>query len=119
MPGFDRTGPNGQGPITGRGMGCCQAIDQTGRMPVGRRGGCGFARRGGRGLKGFGPAAGRGHYRNIEAGYEQVESVDIEGREDGRIEMQNQIDSLKVQLNEIKDLLTAKATEKITEKKEK
>lgn len=120
MPGFDRTGPNGQGPMTGRGMGCCQAVDQTGRMPVGRRGGCGFGRRGGRGLRqGFGPAAGRGRYRNIEAGYEQVESVDIEGREDGRIEMQNQIDSLKVQLNEIKDLLTAKATEKITEKKEK
>ncbi len=118
MPGFDRTGPNGQGPITGRGMGCCQAIDQTGRMPVGRRGGCGFAR--GRGLRQrFGPAAGRGRYRNIETDYEQVEPVDVEERDDGRIEMQNQIDSLKVQLVEIKDLLTAKATEKITEKKEK
>ncbi|GAB1353487.1 hypothetical protein MASR1M12_22230 [Erysipelotrichia bacterium] len=122
MPGFDRTGPNGQGPMTGCGMGCCQAVDQTGRMPVGRRGGCGFGRGGGRGRglrQGFGPAAGRGRYRNIETGYEQVEPVDIEERGDGRIEMQNQIDSLKVQLVEIKDLLTARATEKITEKKEK
>jgi hypothetical protein len=23
MPGFDRTGPRGLGPMTGRGMGCC------------------------------------------------------------------------------------------------
>lgn len=120
MPGFDRTGPNGQGPMTGRAMGCCQTADQTGHVPVGRRGGCGFGRGGGRGLRqGFGPAAGRGRYRNIEADFEQVEPVDVEGREDGRIEMQNQIDLLKVQLAEIKDLLTAKATEKITEKKEK
>jgi len=119
MPGFDRTGPNGQGPMTGRGMGYCQATDPNGSMPAGRRGG-GFGRGGGRGLRrGFGPAAGRGRYRNVDAGFERVEPVDVEEREDVRIELQNQIDSLKVQLAEIKDLLTGKEAGKITEKKEK
>ncbi|NMC35409.1 DUF5320 domain-containing protein [Candidatus Beckwithbacteria bacterium] len=39
MPGFDQTGPTGQGPMTGRGMGFCS-------WGYGR----GFGRRAGRGL---------------------------------------------------------------------
>lgn len=39
MPKFDGTGPNGQGPMTGRGMGPC-----TGGVAYGRRG-CGFGYR--------------------------------------------------------------------------
>ncbi len=45
MPGFDRTGPRGEGPLTGRGFGCC-------------RRGFGFGR-------GFGMRFGRGRgFRN-------------------------------------------------------
>jgi len=65
MPGFDRTGPLGEGPMTGRGLGRCgkakttQASDVApgravglGDSPVGGRGpgrGGGRGRRGGRG----------------------------------------------------------------------
>lgn len=31
MPGFDRTGPRGQGPITGRGQGYCETPNSSGR----------------------------------------------------------------------------------------
>ncbi|MBN1821434.1 MAG: DUF5320 domain-containing protein [Prolixibacteraceae bacterium] len=39
MPGFDRTGPDGQGPLSGRGMGKCRGektadeVKTTGRRP--------------------------------------------------------------------------------------
>lgn len=49
MPRGDRTGPMGQGPVTGRGLGYCSGMD---RIPVR---GCGF----GRGY-GFGRGKGRG-----------------------------------------------------------
>jgi hypothetical protein len=39
MPGFDQTGPQGQGPMTGKGMGPCGG---------GVRRGCGYRRCGGR-----------------------------------------------------------------------
>jgi len=39
MPKFDGTGPNGQGPMTGRGFGPCGGNMGQG---FGRRGGCGF-----------------------------------------------------------------------------
>jgi hypothetical protein len=48
MPGFDRTGPQGAGPRTGRGMGYCNSYSQT---PV-FRGGLGLGRGGaGRGWR--------------------------------------------------------------------
>ncbi len=65
MPGFDRTGPLGEGPMTGRGLGRCGKAKTTlasdvapgravrlGDGPVGGRGpgrGGGRGRRGGRG----------------------------------------------------------------------
>lgn len=60
MPGFDRTGPNGQGPITGRGLGRCNAPsnDRTeedeSRGGRGRGSGFAFGRGRGRGGRGFG-----------------------------------------------------------------
>ncbi|MDK2954798.1 MAG: hypothetical protein PWQ57_294 [Desulfovibrionales bacterium] len=56
MPGFDGSGPNGQGPMSGRGMGYCAA--GAGREPgFGRGRGCGR----GRGLgQGQGQGLGRG-----------------------------------------------------------
>ncbi len=40
MPGFDKTGPRGQGPMTGRGLGPC-----GGGMAWGRGCGCGYGYR--------------------------------------------------------------------------
>ncbi len=69
MPGFDRSGPMGQGSQTGRGMGKCNPdaplTEQSygfGRGMGCRRGfGAGFGgagRGGGRGMNSFGPAVG-------------------------------------------------------------
>ncbi len=61
MPGFDRTGPQGAGPRTGRGMGYCNSIyqDDVVNQDKGFRGEFGIGRRG----------AGRGwRYRNFASG---------------------------------------------------
>jgi hypothetical protein len=57
MPGGDRSGPMGMGPMTGRGMGYCGGYDAPGwaNWGPGRR----FAGRGRRG--GFGPGRGGGY----------------------------------------------------------
>ena len=46
MPGFDRSGPKGQGSMTGRGREKCNSLDRTNNFPTGRgRGlGMGFGR---------------------------------------------------------------------------
>jgi len=48
MPAFDGSGPQGQGPMTGRGMGSCGRV-----RGMGRRFGFGFGRGIGRGLGRF------------------------------------------------------------------
>ena len=59
MPGGDRTGPMGLGPMTGRGAGYCAGYSVPGYMnPVFGRGFWGFGRGGGRGW--FGRGGGRG-----------------------------------------------------------
>jgi len=66
MPGGDRTGPMGEGPRTGWGMGYCgpgaAAEVPAGQVDVGRGFGPGFGRGGGRGRGGRG--GGRG-WRNL------------------------------------------------------
>ena len=44
MPKLDRTGPMGQGPMTGRGMGPCGGGQAYGRGGAGRRRGLGWRR---------------------------------------------------------------------------
>ncbi len=61
MPGNDRTGPNGEGPMTGRGLGLCGNGER--RTGTGARlgFGAGFGRGYGRGLgRGFGRGRGLG-----------------------------------------------------------
>jgi hypothetical protein len=64
MPGGDRTGPMGQGPITGRGMGYCQGNDHPGYgsspWNPGRGPGRGFRR---------GPGYGRGRRLGLRGGF--------------------------------------------------
>ena len=51
MPGGNGTGPNGMGPMTGRGLGYCSGAATYG---IGRRFGCGMGRGSGRGMgRGF------------------------------------------------------------------
>lgn len=57
MPGFDGTGPMGQGPRTGRGMGYCPPGPPRYVNPPRFFGGMGLAWRRGRG-RGFGPGRG-------------------------------------------------------------
>ncbi len=69
MPFGDRTGPNGLGPMTGRGAGYCAGYSASGYAnPVGGRGfygrGAGFGRGGGRG---FGRGFGRGSRQRFYA----------------------------------------------------
>ncbi|MBN2789263.1 MAG: DUF5320 domain-containing protein [Candidatus Delongbacteria bacterium] len=55
MPRGDRTGPNSEGPMTGRRMGYCAGNDRPGYTESNQyfgRGGGGFRRRGGRGFGG-------------------------------------------------------------------
>lgn len=51
MPGGDRTGPLGQGPLTGRGAGFCRGADVPGFANAGYGRGFGFGRGGGRGWR--------------------------------------------------------------------
>lgn len=67
MPAFDGTGPWGQGPLTGRGMGFCAGCPVPGHMnSIGGRGHRGQGRGGGRGMGG---GMGRGRGRGTGAGY--------------------------------------------------
>jgi len=77
MPGFDQTGPQGQGPMTGRGMGPC-----NGGM---RRGmGCG---------RGFGRFAGRAYLSKSE---------EVDELEDEAKAMEADLKALKERISEIK-----------------
>jgi hypothetical protein len=49
MPAKDRTGPRGEGPMTGRGLGDCNP-NATNQRPLGLGGGRGLGRGRGRGL---------------------------------------------------------------------
>lgn len=61
MPGGDRTGPLGYGPMTGRGAGYCAGYSVPGYMnPIPGRGWYGFGRGYGRGRGWFGRGGGRG-----------------------------------------------------------
>ncbi|HHE38598.1 MAG TPA: hypothetical protein ENL20_08510 [Candidatus Cloacimonetes bacterium] len=62
MPRGDRTGPDGMGPMTGRGLGYCAGYDSPGFTRGLPRGGAGYGR-------GFGRGFGRGYGRGFGGGY--------------------------------------------------
>lgn len=103
MPGYDQTGPMGQGPMTGWGMGlCARNVNDPAPAPTagfgrGRRGmGRGFGRGMGRG---FGPAYGRG-FDGANVGPAQPEPT--RSRDDLRQEMadlESRLNALKQELN--------------------
>lgn len=74
MPNGDKTGPIGEGPKTGRGLGFCTGSNQPGwkstepRAGRGNRCGRGFGQGFGRGQRrGFGFGAGRGRFVEFSA----------------------------------------------------
>ena len=114
MPGFDRTGPSGQGPRTGRGMGNCAGGPSpygsdisygAGRGGIPWGGGRGRAWGGGRGRfgggRGFGGRRGGGYY---PPAYPVAPIAPTDERvwlEATMSDLQAELDSIKKRLDEI------------------
>jgi len=100
MPGFDRTGPNGQGPKTGRGMGDCQVQETVNRpMRGGRGAGFGGRRSGG---QGFGAGGGRGMgMRMRNRNLAQDPQIDGNVTNEALDELYNQVEMLREQVAEL------------------
>lgn len=100
MPGGDRTGPMGQGPVTGRGMGFCRGNDIPGYRSFQWTPGRGF----GRGFR-RGPAYGRGGGLRFRGGFGQYfDDISPDVSEETLIE--NEIRVLKDQLAALEDRLS-------------
>ncbi len=102
MPGGDRTGPMGAGPMTGRGMGNCTGVGAV-RYGAGRGMGAGFGyvcRRGnGRGFGrgyGFGRGFGRGYI--VEQDYGRMPKEILEEQKEI---LREQIEAIEKQLKNI------------------
>jgi len=92
MPGGDKTGPQGSGPMTGRRMGYCTGSDNPGNELSGRNSGRGFGR-GGR----FRFAWGNGRFSTANSQYVSNEdSISNELKL-----LREQMSSLEKQLSEI------------------
>ncbi|MFW5805720.1 MAG: DUF5320 domain-containing protein [Bacteroidales bacterium] len=111
MPIGDKTGPNGQGPLTGRRMGFCTGNDQPGNMSdapgrgMGRGGGFGRGRGFGSGQgMNYGRGLGRGRGYAWNAGY-QNPAIDKEGeanmlKTEGQ-RLENELKAIKKRLEEL------------------
>ena len=98
MPGGDRTGPAGMGPMTGRGAGYCAGYPMPGYLnPYGGRMGGGFGWGRGRGW-GY-PAVAA--YAGARYGYPPYEMP--YSREQEKEALQNQVRFLEEQLSGIRD----------------
>ncbi|RLG12240.1 hypothetical protein DRN73_03180 [Candidatus Pacearchaeota archaeon] len=88
MPRGDRTGPDGQGPRTGRGLGYCSGYDSPGFTKGIPRGGAGVGRGFGRG-RGFG-------FRNLAP---QTAPRELTKAEEKKI-LEANLESLKQEIKE-------------------
>ncbi|MCD6177011.1 MAG: DUF5320 domain-containing protein [Candidatus Cloacimonetes bacterium] len=103
MPRGDRTGPNGNGPMTGRGMGYCAGNDRPGYYEndqnYGRGFGGGFRRGGGRGFGGGGGFGFRGGNYNSNF----IPNVSEKTLVENEIKiLKDQLSALEKQLSETK-----------------
>ena len=109
MPGYNRKGPAGEGPMTGRGEGYCkpgtqQSEPNAGEQPIYGLGRGGLPRGGGRG---FGFGGGRGIRRQEVAGYDpSMASAKYEPQPTPAQE--NRLDRVIGALEKIVDRLTEK-----------
>ena len=88
MPGFDRTGPMGYGPRTGRGLGPCG-------MGFRRGAGMGFGR--GMGFRAYGPAYAGGY----APAYEPTREQEIAELRAEKELIERELDSIKERLKEL------------------
>jgi len=105
MPRGDRTGPEGAGPMTGRGLGRCAGYDTPGYM----NGGAGYGRGAGHGFgrgygRGFGGGFGYGRGGRFAQGY-YPENSDV--REETFIEndirvLKDQLDAMQKRLDDLR-----------------
>ena len=104
MPGFDRSGPMGQGSRTGRGMGYCTGYAQPGYGAG--YGGAGF----GRGRRGRGGGFRHRWFQNqgapFSGGWAPMPAA-APNPEDERRALRDQAEALRRQLNEIDKRLAA------------
>ena len=96
MPGFDRTGPQGAGPMTGGARGYCNPATRATAAGVNTPRGAGYGRGYGRG---FGRGYGRGYYPPPAASYD--------GGPGGEAAIKAETDYLKETLNSINERLAA------------
>ena len=100
MPRGDRSGPSGEGPNTGRGMGYCTGNDHPGFMNAisnrGRRYGWGFH---------GGPGYGRGAGFGLRGGYGSYNPGNISDVSEKTL-IENEIRILKDQLSALEDRLS-------------
>lgn len=121
MAGRDKTGPHGEGPLTGRGMGSCEDKDQPAREtaigPVGRGRalGWGYGQGAGRGFGGgrrYGNGFGFGLGRRYGRGYANFNRNDISGPENEIIDrLTDEIAGLQEKLKVLEDRLDNSNTE--------
>ena len=98
MPGGNGTGPQGRGPLTGRGMGNCSGSNASNSASYGRGFGFGAGRGGGRG---GGRGFGRGFNRGFGWGYQYP--VQITPEEQAR-NLENEKIYLRDRLKEVEEL---------------
>lgn len=96
MPGGDRTGPNGNGPMTGRRMGYCRDNDSI----TGTGQSYGFGRGGGwRNSSGFGRGGGFGFRRSV--GFNAAQNAP---EQYGMTNVEREIDVLKDRLSSLEKM---------------
>jgi len=106
MPGGDRTGPMGQGPLTGRGLGFCSGNTNPSGLGLGRGYGQGLGRGFGRGYWG------RGRFFNLRYNNPVSESQ-VSSKEDEKVYLEDLVKNLE---KEIKDV--HKRIQELTKEKE-
>jgi hypothetical protein len=118
MPGGDRTGPEGRGPVTGRGLGYCTGYNNPGFTKGVPRGGRGYGRGWGRGFgRGFG--RGRGFYHRDYYQEPYYEPAPIQRapyqqptRDEEKAYLEDMIKNLEQEIKSMKDRLQELSKEK-------
>lgn len=109
MPGGDQTGPMGQGPISGRGMGYCSGSEQPGYMNRGQGRGMGRCK-GGRGFGGGGWQRGQMGFMG-PSNVEQPAVTDAKARmvahDQGVADLKEKTDRMEATLQQIQSQLAA------------
>ncbi len=102
MPRGDRTGPDGYGPTTGRGLGFCTGHNAPGFTYPAPGRGIGMGRGFGRGMgRGFGFGAGRGGFRGY-GGYSYMPYETAPSKEDELNMLKSQAEGFERSLEDIR-----------------